>query len=333
MQISFGDRAQSLLLRQHSASTKAEITRLTEEVTTGLTSEAAAHLSGDLGQIDALDGALARLKAFGAATSELQLYAGAMQSGLTVIADLSERAGAALLPARASASAAQVDAAAQTAAAGFETLVATLNTRLGDRSLFAGTATSATALSGASAILTTLEGVVAGAATTDEIAARVSDWFDDPAGFAATAYQGGPPPAEVPVAEGERLGLGVTAADPALRAAMKGLALGALLDRGLLTGQPEARQSLAGLAGEGLLAAQDGLTGLASGLGATEARIDQAASRNSAESAALEIGRTGLLGLDPYETASRLQNAEKQMDLLYALTSRLSRLSLVEYLR
>lgn len=332
VQVSYGDLAQTHLLRRQTASTKADIARLSQEVTTGLASDTARHLSGNMDGISALDASLARLGAYKTATTELSLYAEATQSGLEVIRGLAETAAAALLPAEGMANTAQVNSAALTARQGLDTMLSTLNTRLGDRSLFAGRDTSGSAVISAETLLATLETVVAGASTAEAAEAAVAAWFDDPAGFAATGYLGGQALAEIPIADGETAAPDVTANDPALRQIMTGLALGALLDRGLFADQSEARRDLAGRAGQSLTAAQTDLTYLSARLGATEARIEDAKTRNSAESTVLGIARNDLLGVDDYDTSTRLQSAESQLELLFTLTARIARLSLAEYI-
>jgi flagellar hook-associated protein 3 FlgL len=66
---------------------------------------------------------------------------------------------------------------------------------------------------------------------------------------------------------------------------------------------------------------------------ALSGRIADATSRNAAEKTALGIARLALVEADPYETAVRLQDLQTRLDAFYILTSRLSSLSLTEYLR
>lgn len=330
--ISYGDLAQLHMMRLQTASTKTQITRLSQEATTGQTSDAGAHLRGNMGQLGTIDGARARLSAYRTAANELGLFAEAMQTGLSTISDTAEAAAATLLPATGSATTVQVDAAAMQARQGFETIISALNTRFGDRSLFAGKDSADVALLPADDILTALEGALAGVTTAEDAATAVSDWFDSPAGFEAVAYQGGATLNAVPVADGESAALDVTATDPALREIMKGLAMGALLDRGLFAGDPDSRRHLAGAAGQQLTTAQTGLTYTVARLGAAQGQIETAATRNEAELSSLDIARAELLGVDAYDASTRLQNAESQLQLLYTLTARLSNLNLVEYL-
>ncbi len=109
--------------------------------------------------------------------------------------------------------------------------------------------------------------------------------------------------------------------------------MAALLNRGILAGQSAGRQDLARRAGLNLLENKTDLTNVAARLGVLEAQIDTAATRNSNEASALQIARSGITEADPYETATRLDETEAQLERIYALTARLSRLSLLDYLK
>ena len=112
----------------------------------------------------------------------------------------------------------------------------------------------------------------------------------------------------------------------------QGLALAALVDRGLFPGQPALQKGLAQRAGEVLLAGETERAHLASRVGGLQAQIDRAQTRNESEATALGIAHADMVKVDPYETATRLQDAETQLDLIYTLTARISRLSLADYL-
>ena len=90
---------------------------------------------------------------------------------------------------------------------------------------------------------------------------------------------------------------------------------------------------LAQIAGTSLLQAQSDRTVLAGRLGVVQAVIDQAQTRNSAEESALKLARSDLLSVDSYEATTRMEAAQNQLETLYAVTARLSRLSLVDFLR
>jgi flagellar hook-associated protein 3 FlgL len=117
-----------------------------------------------------------------------------------------------------------------------------------------------------------------------------------------------------------------------VRDTLKGLALAAMLDRGTLGGNAAQRAELAKTAGAVLLEAADARGALAARIGTAQERTANAATRNMAEATALQIARIGMVSADPYEAATALTEAESQLDTLYAVTARLSRLSLANYL-
>src|SRR5690606_30858124 len=134
------------------------------------------------------------------------------------------------------------------------------------------------------------------------------------------------------IGAGESATMDLTAADPALRDLLEGFALGALVAQGTLQGDDAGRSFLLKRSGEALLASGNDLAAVRARVGSVEARIAGAGARNAAEASALQIARNGLVAADPYDTASALQAVQTQIETLYALTARLSRLSLTDYL-
>ena len=63
-----------------------------------------------------------------------------------------------------------------------------------------------------------------------------------------------------------------------------------------------------------------------------EARIDAAGTRANAEITAYRMARNDMVAIDMPDIAARLQETESRIQMLYALTARLSRLSLADYL-
>lgn len=332
--IGFGDLAQSNVMRQHMTQAKADLARLSQELTTGRAADTPNHLSGDMGPLLAIDTSLARLDGYGAVTRELSLFADALQTGLSTISAMALESANSLIAASGTAATTHVNTAASVAYSTLRSTMSTLNTRFGDRSLFAGIDTSGQAMASPDALMTALETAISTAGATDvaSVEAAMDAWFATPGGYQGTAYLGGDPLAPVPVAAGETVALDVTANDPALRKTLKGLAMASLVDRGVFAGQHALQKDLAQRAGEVLLAGETDRAQLAAGLGGLQAQIDRAQTRNESEAAALGIARTGMLEIDPYETATRLQDAETQLELIYTLTARISRLSLADYL-
>ena len=68
-------------------------------------------------------------------------------------------------------------------------------------------------------------------------------------------------------------------------------------------------------------------------IGALEARISRTQTNQSSERSSLELAKTALIGVDKYDITLRFEAANNQLKALYTLTSRLSKLSLIDYLR
>ncbi|NUB44593.1 flagellar biosynthesis protein FlgL [Fertoebacter nigrum] len=331
--VSLGDMAQSFLLRRQNVALKVDQQRLSSELALGRVSDAAQHLRADLTGLGAMEITLARLAGYATITAEVAGRAAAMQGVLEHIGHLTLDHRAALLSAGSAGTAATVSATARESRAQLEAVIAVVNTQYAGQTLFAGVQGDGPALADAETLLAALETATAGAATSTDLEAAVTAWFASPGGFVATLYQGGEAQGPLSVAQGEKLALGVTARDPAIADTLKALALGALVDRGSFAGQPAARAQLLQRAGESLFGSEAARVGLAARIGLAEARLEQARLRNSAEASALDVARSTMLAVDPYETAVRLEATTTQLETLYSITARITRLSLVDYLR
>lgn len=330
--VTLGDLAHSFMLRRQAVTLKAEAQRLSTEMVTGTAADTGRKLAGDFATLGGIDSSLARLQGFKQASDEAAAMASGIQSVLAVIDDLAGKTAPLLLTAGTAGTAPLIDPAGDTALLQFEAVVSSLNTTFAGRALLSGVETGSAAVVHAETILLAVEAASLGAASPEDLETAVNTWFDDPAGYASVAYLGGALLAPLGVGPTDRVSLGVTANDPAIRDTLKGLALGALLGRGVFAGDSDLRGRVARLAAESLIESQSGRTGLAAEVGTAEARIEAAAARNAAEKTALQIARVDLLGVDSYETATSLEAAQTQLETLYSLTERISRLSLMDYL-
>ncbi len=329
---SIGDLARSFMLRNQTTVLKTELDRRAFESTTGRVQDTGRAVKGDFTSLNGIDGALTRLAAYRTSTSEAKTFADGMQVALESLGDMAQTLSSTLLLAASPGNQTSLATAGRDARERFDSAVATLNSRIGDRSLFAGTETRRSALAQSDVILDALDMAVAGLQSADAVSAALDAWFSDPAGFETVAYRGGPPLDPIATAPGETVSLAATAADPGLRETLKGLAMGALVDRGILLGNVAEQAHLARRAGETLLGSASPRTELAARLGIAQERIASAETRNAAEATSLRIVRSALVEVDGYEAASALTRAEGQLDTLYAVTARLSRLSLANYL-
>ena len=56
-------------------------------------------------------------------------------------------------------------------------------------------------------------------------------------------------------------------------------------------------------------------------------------SRNQAELLSLELAQSDLVGADPYRLATELEAVQTNLEMLYSITARLSRLNLTDFIR
>jgi len=330
--ISVGDASLTNILARQGAELRANVQRASAEVTTGRQSDIAAALRGDVSPLLAIDASLTRLAAYKTTAADAAFQTAAQQSAMAGLSLLARGITTTLLSSRDFPTPAQVNTVVADARGRLASAVNLLNTQAAGRAVFSGVATDTVPLGTSEDLLTALETAAAGAATAGQVAAAVANWFADPLGFGAF-YQGGAPLSPVPIAPGEAAELSTTSLDPAIRDTLAGFAMAALIDRGILAGDPEERARLAQRAGQELLTSEDSRIVLAARIGTVEAQVETARTRNAAEETALGILRSDIGSVDPYEAATRLETARAQLESLYLVTARVSRLSLVEFLR
>ena len=334
--LSVGDMALQFRLRQHNVSLKQEMSTLSKELMTGVHSDIGKALGGDMSALASINKQLRALQSYDTAVSEAATLTSSMQSSLEVIQALTGDDGVSLLSAATTTNSIIIDATAKDAAAKFQTLVATLNTNVAGRYIFSGAASDTRPLSSASDILLELQTLVASETTASGVMAVVDDWFaaaPGAGGFLDTAYAGsltalGP----VMTSDGETTEITASAASPEIRQTLKGFALSALISDGLFSSDLVEKASLARLSGETIVAAQTGLADLRADLGTSEALIEDAKARNTAETHSLELARLSMIGVDEFDTASALNALQTQLETLYTLTARMTDLSLVDYI-
>ena len=332
--LTVSDLVRTLQLRRQTGGLSAAISRHSQELTTGRTANPTQTLRGDYTPLTGIERSRTTLSAFANTITETALHAAAQQKVLDrLLTDTAELAEKYLvinpeMPPQI------IDKIAAEGGAAFRTAVAALNEQIAGRALFSGTATDRRALAPAQDILAAVlaDPAVAAATTAADLDQAISDWFLDPGnGVAFLGEERGMGP--FAVAPGLSVNLDVTARSAEIRAALARLAVGAAVDAGALAGDPRERALALRDNAAGLLNARTGIVALAGELGGTEARIEAARIRNEAELAAMEIARTDLIGVDPFEAGVRLEEAIGRLDTLFTLTSRLQRLNLTEYLR
>lgn len=333
--LSVGDRASTFQIRRQSTGLKSDLTRLGQELATGVRADLGAQVSGDFGPIAAIERSLSAIAAYRTSNAEAAGLLEATQLALGAVQQLGRDLTPGVLTAASSRDPAMIHATGQDARQKFSASVAALNTRAADRSLLAGAATDRPAMAPAGTIMAALVAAVAGETTAQGVTAAVDAWFDTPGGgFQTIAYLGaGTDMGPMTIADGESVDLTARADAPAVRAALKAQALAALIAEGVLDTDRDQQAALIATASERMLAADGEITNLRAGLGAVEARIEDAKAQNAAEASAFELARAGMIGADPYHTASELEAVYSRIEMLYTVTARIAGLKFTDYMR
>lgn len=329
--VSLGDMAQQFMLRRQTAAANRDLAALTADLAKGTASDRHRHLGGDVAPLASVESGLSASSAFRAAADRGAFRAAAMQTALDRIdRSAGDRVADLQMAAQAGQTIGLATVGSRTRAA-LEDVLSALNTRVEGASLFSGTATDTTPLPDADALLAVATSAIAPATAPADIDAALDAWLADPAGFASQAYRGNRDARQTPIAPGQTVRLDVTAADPALRNTLKGLILGSLMETPPHNSNPTAQQTLSQLAANSLISARDERVALAARVGVAEERFSAAQTRLAAEASVLQQARSDLISIDGYAVATKLQETEARLEMIYTLTARLSRLSLAEY--
>lgn len=333
--VSVGDLALTFQNRRHNVQIKSDLARLSQELASGKKADISTISGGDFAPIVGLERSLRANAAYATSTAEAGVFASRMQASLEMVEANSTELGPALIMASNSENSMLIQTTTADAKVKFEAVISAFNTQVAGRYAFSGTATDRPAIADADTILVALQTAIASETTASGVEAAVDAWFDTPAGgFETVGYTGSPNGLEpFRLSDSDTVRIDLTAADPGIRSVLKSFAMAALIGNGALSGNIVEQTALTRTTGERLLGADLSLAVVRAKVGSSEARIDNAAARNIAEESSLEIARTELTAIDPYRAATEIEAVKTQLETLYTLTVRMSRLSLSEYLR
>ncbi|WP_339108759.1 flagellin [Thioclava sp. GXIMD4216] len=333
---SVGDMAQVYSLRKHNTGLKNLVTTLSQEATTGLKSDVGKAVGGDFTQLSAITRSLDNLESYSLATTEVSLTAEMMQNALGTIQDYAINFGPDMISIGSSGDPTSLETLSTKAKTSLSTIVSALNSSVAGRFVFSGAATNTPPVVDADEMYSQVMTAVGGDTTSAGIIAAVEAFFDAPAGgggYLDQSYQGSRDPlGAVKVSENESIQLEVTAQSSEIRESLKGAMLARIAANDDGTLSDETRSALMVEAGSVLSAASLEMSASRSSIGAAEEQIESAATRNDAESSSLEIARNNLITAEPYETSTALIAAQNQLETLYEITSRLSQLTLADYI-
>lgn len=330
----YGDMSRHLSLSRHSARLKSDISGLSKEMTTGLVGDKARHLNGNLSFLAGLEQSIELAAARKSIAQNSGNLLATQQSALAGISARSEGVYLDLLQMPPGENYAQLDRQINALETAFVDTVQLLNTSFAGRSLFGGVAGDRPALAPAQDILQALAADLSLGLDAAGMSAEIDAWFAAGGGFDSVGYLGGDAvPEALNLGDGLEISFEITAQSLPIRQTLAGLAKGALLATGVFDSAPAEKLDALRAAASTLEASNTGLINLSAQVGVQEERAARGVSAVEAEQTAMSIARTELVSADPYETATKLEQATSQLELIYSLTARLSRLTLADYLR
>lgn len=329
-----GDLSQSFLFQRRGVALRTEVNTLASELASGQVSDVRTVLNGNYSYLSDIEHEIRTTDAYGVSAAEAEQFTNGVQaalerlqlSGSQLANDLIHIAESPLDPV--------ATQGAEQARGQLNLMFSALNTDLAGRNLFSGNATDTRPLLDVDTLLADLEIAVTGATTPTDIRAAAQAWFDDPAGFSATIYQGSDDFASpFQMSRDESVQFDIRADDQAFRNLLMNTAVSALTDSPTLAYDSATITALHQEGGIALLQNSDQIVGLQARVGAVQERIEQLTVRNASEATALEFARTDFLSADPFETATRLEEVTFHLESLYTVTARLSDLALVNFVR
>lgn len=330
---SIGNMSQSFITQRQNIDLRTRLNELTSELSSGRKSDLTRSLGSDTTRFSHIDRRIDLLASYERATDEVAQTLTITQQVLSTVGDLRESLSSDILTADFMNSPAQREARMANARDVFASMVSALNTRYADNYVMSGNESDQRSLAASEDLMAQIELDLSGLTSVDDIDAALDTWFDDPTGgFATMGYTGDTGALSTRrIDEGESITLYARADATEIKSILKATAKAFVGESLGLTSSGEAE--LLRTAALDLVDAGEPFYQLASRVGSVEERVETLRVRHQSESSALSQLYNEMIGADPYETATILQDVQTQLETHYTLTARLSQLSLTEYLR
>lgn len=332
---SVSDLARSYQLRLSQSALKSKLDTLSQESATGVKADIPLALGGDLGRVSQLESQLTMLSTYKNNLAEAGSLFDSMQTAVESIQSMASTTGTYLVSDALTSSDNTLQVHLSKAPDELRAVLSALNTSVAGRSAFSGSANNQPSVVGYDQMMAQLTTAVGGATDAATITAAIDAYFDSPAGgggFSDIGYLGDDQGSNaVPISSSKSVKSDLTANSSEFRLALKGFAIAAYA-ASASTLDAQTVRSLSQTAGKRLVDSQNPLSAAMTDIGIQQETVTRTQAANAAESSTLTIARNALIEADPYETATALKEIEANIETLYTLTSRLSKLSLVGYL-
>ena len=332
---SIGNLASSLLLRHASVKAKQNLVRLSSELTSGITSDVRDRLRNDLSKQYDWEHGISKNYVLEKTLSEAVTKIQAKQTVLEAISETTVLFANNVSIATNANGDSALNTLSEQAEQSLSQVLSHLNAKAMGQSLFAGSYSDMPAVSDAESILNSVKTYLGDVSSSASVVHGVQAWMEDAVtGYQSVAYTGSlDNQAPIRVSNDRTIEETTKANDPPVRALVESFILAALSAASGPLDTENQRITLLQIATDKMRSANDQVIELQASIGFSEAVITRAKVATSVEVNALEQLRAKTLGVDEFEIASMIQETELQLEKIYTMTARASRMSLLEYLK
>ncbi len=329
------DLAANLRMNSQQSGIRAALDSASQSIVSGKKVNLVEASAGDLSHLFSIEHSLVKLNEESSAIDLAMGKAGLAQKSLTRIHERLMDSGPQLLAAVERKDFQSMTIIGRDARSGLESVVSAMNSRFGRHNIFSGAAVDVNALAPAQDLINDISTIVASSADAASALALIETYFFSPGGgFETNIYRGsnqdGPP---LKGADGLTVEYLHRADSREIRDSLRALALAAVAaDAPNFSGTND-QAILLREAAVSSMNANDSIIALQEGLGLSENRLANEQSRNRSHTDAFQLEHSRILSADPYETATLFQSLEAQLQSVFTLTSRLSNLTLNNFLR
>lgn len=327
-----GDMSRHFANMQRTTQVKSEMYRLSDELSSGKISDLPRALGFTRTRHSELVASLSMNTAFSQLSKEVSTLLSAQQGALTKVFDMGSSLTSDLISLPLQPSQHNIEQSARTAESAFVDSIAALRSGVAGKFVFSGTRSDTPPVPDGHTLLADLRATIDMTGSAAQIETEIQKFFTDPNGRFETVHYSGGPGAEEPLQVGPDTSVdtSTTALSPGIRDALTGFALAAIADELPAPSQTKARDLLH--KARDTLQDSAALTSIAAKIGTTQHRVDDAQTRLSAQSSAMQIEVNSMEAADPFETAIRLQDTQLQLEKHFTSLARLSKLSLIYHM-
>lgn len=327
--------ASNLSLRHHNSLLRQDMQSVGRELSSGERSLRDVARSSEERAIQKIDESLSLLTRYQQATTRASIRLDAVQLGLDSIRSTASHVTLGVLSAISANDSNSINIQSAQATSALESVVSTLNKSVSGESLFSGAALGSSAISSSNDIILDVETIINSAPDAATAIANVDAYFFTPTGgFDTGIYTGSTTNSgDLQISETSSVSFDIRADNSSIKETIRNLSIIAAVSNGSFSTQPADRALLLDNATATGLNTEKDLISIQERIGNREEVVNIQGARNKAEELAYAKTRSEIASADLYETASKLEQLQIQLESMYHVTSKLSELSLLNFVR